>query len=171
MSTVMSTAASANALSWDGEGRRVSGGALAPDLPAAPGEEFTFSDFLSVLNPLQHIPVVSSIYRWATGDTIKPVARVIGGALYGGPMGLATAAFNAIVEQVKGSDLGTQALALVVPDFSQSRRPAGPTDRRHRAGQGRKPAGCRRRCRRRQSGRASAIRRRSQDFYAGETRR
>lgn len=112
----MSTAASANALSWDGEGRRVSGGALAPDLPAAPGEEFTFSDFLSVINPLQHIPVVSSIYRWATGDTIKPAARVVGGALYGGPIGLATAAFNAIVEEVKGADFATQALALVMPD-------------------------------------------------------
>jgi hypothetical protein len=94
----------------------VSGGALAPDLPAAPGEEVTFSDFLSVLNPLQHIPVVSSIYRWVTGDTIKPAARVIGGALYGGPIGLATAAFNAIVEQVKGADIGAQALALVLPD-------------------------------------------------------
>ena len=126
MTTVVSTAASANALSWDGEGRRVSGGALAPDLPAAPGEEFTFSDFLSVINPLQHIPVVSSIYRWVTGDTIKPVARVVGGALYGGPMGLATAAFNAIVEQVKGSDLGAQALALVTPDSQTPAAKAAP---------------------------------------------
>jgi hypothetical protein len=128
MTNVMSTAASASALSWDGEGRRVSGGALAPDLPAAPGEEVTFSDFLSVINPLQHIPVVSSIYRWVTGDTIKPAARVIGGALYGGPIGLATAAFNAIVEQVKGSDFGAQALALVTPDRQTQTVKAAPQE-------------------------------------------
>ena len=119
MSNVVSTGPSMPALSWDGEGRRVSGGALAPDLPAPPGEELTFSDFLSVINPLQHIPVVSSIYRWITGDSIKPAARVIGGALYGGPVGLATAAFNAIVEQVKGADLGAQVIALVMPDRTQ----------------------------------------------------
>ncbi len=104
-------------LSWDGEGRRVSGGPLAPDPPAAEGEdELTFSDFLSVFNPLQHIPVVSSVYRWITGDTIKPAARVVGGALFGGPIGLASAAINAIVEQVKGADLGAQVLALLDGD-------------------------------------------------------
>lgn len=100
-------------LSWDGEGRRVSGGPLVPDPPAAEGQnELTFSDLLAVFNPLQHIPVVSSVYRWITGDTINPVARVVGGALYGGPIGLASAAFNAIVEQVKGADVGAQVMAL-----------------------------------------------------------
>lgn len=104
---------SPSVLSWDGEGRRVSGGPLAPDPPATEGRDaLTFSDLLSVLNPLQHIPVVSSIYRWVTGDTITPVARVVGGALYGGPIGLASAAFNTIVEQVKGADVGAQVLAL-----------------------------------------------------------
>ncbi len=122
MSNVMSTG-SVTGLSWDGEGRRVSGGALAPDLPAAPGEEVTFSDFLSVINPLQHIPVVSSIYRWVTGDTIKPAARVIGGALYGGPLGLVSAALNAVVEEVKGSDIGGQILAAVTPDRSHGAKP------------------------------------------------
>jgi hypothetical protein len=119
MANVASSITPAAGLSWDGEGRRVSGGPLAPDLEAPPGEEFTFSDFLSVINPLQHIPVVSSLYRWATGDTIKPVARVVGGALYGGPIGLVTAVFNAVVEQVKGADIGAQALAMVMPDKGQ----------------------------------------------------
>jgi len=79
-------------------------------------ESFTFSDFLSIINPLQHIPVVGSIYRAITGDTIKPAARVIGGALFGGPAGLIASAFNAMVEQVKGKDLGDQAIALLMPD-------------------------------------------------------
>ncbi|MGB6086494.1 MAG: hypothetical protein WBF74_07845, partial [Parvibaculum sp.] len=32
--------------------------------------EFGFSDFLDVINPLQHIPIVSSIYRELTGDEL-----------------------------------------------------------------------------------------------------
>jgi hypothetical protein len=79
-------------------------------------QSFSFSDFLSIINPLQHIPIVGSIYRAITGDTIKPAPRVIGGLLFGGPMGLITSAFNAMVEQTKGKDLGEQALALLVPD-------------------------------------------------------
>lgn len=45
----------------------------------------TFGDLLDVINPLQHIPMVSSIYRAVTGDEISPGARVAGGALYGAP--------------------------------------------------------------------------------------
>jgi hypothetical protein len=85
---------------------------------SASEQSFSFSDFLSIINPLQHIPVVGSIYRAITGDTIKPAARVIGGMLFGGPAGLVTSAFNAMVEQTKGKDLGEQALALVLPDKS-----------------------------------------------------
>lgn len=120
--TVLPTTASlaTTTPSWDGD-RRVAGGALAGDPPALEGkDELTFGDLLSVINPLQHIPVVSTLYRWITGDTIKPAARVVGGALYGGPIGLVGAAFNAIVEEVKGRDIGAQIVALVVPD----RKPA-----------------------------------------------
>jgi hypothetical protein len=81
-------------------------------------QSFSFSDFLSIINPLQHIPIVGTIYRAITGDTIKPAARVIGGALFGGPVGLITSAFNAMVEQTKGKDLGEQAIALFSPDKS-----------------------------------------------------
>lgn len=53
----------------------------------------TFHELLSSLNPLQHIPVVGTIYRAITGDKISEAARNIGslavGGLMGGPMGLA----------------------------------------------------------------------------------
>lgn len=115
MTIVPTTASLATAPTWDGE-RRVAGGALAGDPPALEGkDELTFGDFLSVINPLQHIPVVSTLYRWITGDTIKPAARVVGGALYGGPMGLVGAAFNAIVEETKGKDIGAQLVSLFSP--------------------------------------------------------
>lgn len=48
----------------------------------------SFGDLVDTLNPLQHIPVVSEIYRSITGDGISPHARVAGGGLYGGPVGL-----------------------------------------------------------------------------------
>jgi hypothetical protein len=116
MTILPTTASLSTSPTWDGD-RRVAGGALAGDPPALQGDdEFTFGDFVSIINPLQHIPVVSNIYRWVTGDTIKPAARVVGGAIYGGPLGLVTSALNAMVEEVKGADVGAQVLALFKPD-------------------------------------------------------
>ena len=52
------------------------------------GEDgFTFGDFLDIINPLQHIPIVGTIYRAITGDTMEAGAEIAGGALYGGPIG------------------------------------------------------------------------------------
>ena len=48
---------------------------------------FTFGDFLDIINPLQHIPVVGTIYRAITGDTMEAGSEIAGGALYGGPIG------------------------------------------------------------------------------------
>lgn len=79
-------------------------------------QNFSFRDFLSVINPLQHIPVVGSLYRAITGDTINPASRVIGGLLFGGPLGLVASALNAVVEQTNGKDLVEQALALFSPN-------------------------------------------------------
>ena len=54
------------------------------------GEDgFTFGDILDIVNPLQHIPVVGTIYRKITGDTIAPAMQIAGGALFGGPLGAA----------------------------------------------------------------------------------
>lgn len=50
--------------------------------------KLAFGDLVDTLNPLQHIPVISEIYRGATGDSITPQARVAGATLYGGPIGL-----------------------------------------------------------------------------------
>jgi len=76
-------------------------------------QSLSFHDLLSAINPLQHIPVVGTIYRAITGDTIVPAARVLGGALLGGPIGLITAAADAIFEQSTGKDVATTALAAV----------------------------------------------------------
>ena len=72
-------------------------------------ERFTFWDFLYAINPLQHIPVVNTICREMTGDEIKPPAKTIGGAIIGGPIGLAVAMVDAIVESATGKDIGGHA--------------------------------------------------------------
>lgn len=85
-----------------------------PESPELFGTDgFTFRDFLDIINPLQHIPVVSTVYRAVTGDTLDPGARLLGGALFGGIGGLATAVVNAVVEDETGTDIGGNILAAL----------------------------------------------------------
>lgn len=75
--------------------------------PGLFGEDgFDFYDVLDVINPLQHIPVVSTLYRALTGDTIAAGPRMAGGALFGGVFGLMSAAVNAAIEEQTGHDIG-----------------------------------------------------------------
>ncbi len=76
-------------------------------------DSFGFWDFVDIINPLQHIPVVSTLYRDLTGDSISAPARIAGGMLYGGPLGFASAIGNAIVEETSGQDVGEIAMAMV----------------------------------------------------------
>ncbi len=77
------------------------------------GEDgFSFWDFLDVINPLQHIPVVSTLYRSLTGDEIDPGARILGGTLFGGPIGAALSTANVMVEHSSGKDLGEHVVAF-----------------------------------------------------------
>lgn len=78
------------------------------DQAVSPPEEdsFSFWDFLDIVNPLQHIPIVSDLYRSVTGDEIKAPARIIGGTLFGGFIGFAGSLANAVIEQSSGSDIG-----------------------------------------------------------------
>lgn len=64
-----------------------------------------FEDLLDVVNPLQQLPVVSSVYREATGETISIPARLAGGFLFGGPAGLIGSAAMALFEEVTGDSL------------------------------------------------------------------
>lgn len=90
------------------------------------GEDgFGFDDLVDAINPLQHIPVVSSIYRWLTGDEISPGARMAGGALFGGPIGLAGSVANLVIDETTGRDLGEHAMAMVF-GAEEEGAPAGP---------------------------------------------
>lgn len=78
------------------------------------GEDgFDFWDVLDIINPLQHIPIVSSIYRELTGDEIATAPRLAGGLLFGGPIGLAASGINVAIKGFTGSDMGEHAIAMV----------------------------------------------------------
>ena len=67
---------------------------------------FGFGDFIDVINPLQHIPIVSTIYRNLSGDQIGMAPRVIGGALWGRIGGFVAGVINSVVEWFTGKDIG-----------------------------------------------------------------
>lgn len=62
-------------------------------------DHISFADILDIVNPLQHLPIVGHIYRAITGDTIKPGAQIIGGALFGGGLGLLGASVNVAIDE------------------------------------------------------------------------
>lgn len=85
------------------------------------GEDgLTFADLVDIVNPLQHIPIVSSIYRRLTGDTIDPLPRIAGGGLLWGPIGVAVAAVNAVVEWATGKDMGDHVIAFLMGEPDES---------------------------------------------------
>jgi hypothetical protein len=75
-------------------------------------EGLSFGDLLDIINPLQHIPVVSSVYRMITGDEIGVGARLAGGALFGGPFGALAAGAVAAFEGASGKSVDQHVAAL-----------------------------------------------------------
>ncbi|TCS64842.1 hypothetical protein EDD55_101173 [Varunaivibrio sulfuroxidans] len=89
------------------------------------GAAFSFSDFIDIINPLQHIPFISNLYRNLTGDTIRPGPRIVGDGLFGGPIGLVASILDAGVQQVTGEGLGTRTLSLLGLEPGDSGATAG----------------------------------------------
>jgi len=87
----------------------------------------TFGDILDVINPLQHIPVISTLYRSITGDEIDPIPRVAGGALFGGVIGAVASLLNVAIEDSTGRDVGDHLLALVDTEPAAGDTPTEPT--------------------------------------------
>lgn len=76
----------------------------------------SFWDLLDVINPLQHIPIVNEIYQDLTGDKIGVAARLAGGGLLGGPIGLVASAIGCLVEEETGDSIGGHVVALFKDD-------------------------------------------------------
>jgi hypothetical protein len=78
---------------------------------------FGFFDFIKavvdVINPLQHIPVISTLYRDITGDEIHPIARIAGDGLFGGPLGAMAGMADVALKDSTGKDAGETVMALL----------------------------------------------------------
>ncbi|MEZ5691427.1 MAG: hypothetical protein R3D71_07165 [Rickettsiales bacterium] len=84
---------------------------MQPKAPDIVNDDFfgegglSFESILDTLNPLQHIPIVSDIYKEITGDTISIGSKIVGGTILGGPIGLFAAVFSEIVSEVSGGSI------------------------------------------------------------------
>ena len=86
--------------------------------------DLSFGDLLDIANPLQHIPVISDIYRSLTGDSISDSARVAGDAIYGGPLGVVSGIFSAAIEAAEGSTPGEALIAALGGGSAETQKTA-----------------------------------------------
>lgn len=91
--------------------------------PAPAKTAGSFGDFLDMINPLQHIPILNMVYRELTGDTIGEAAQIVGGALFGGPLGAVAGTANAIVQHQTGKSLAGATVAALNGESLEANRP------------------------------------------------
>jgi hypothetical protein len=82
--------------------------------------EFSFWDVLDVINPLQHIPILSNIYREISGDTMTAVANIAGSMLFGGPVGGGIAVASEIAKDAMGEGGETQTALVETQKAAQA---------------------------------------------------
>ncbi|WP_029008748.1 hypothetical protein [Azospirillum halopraeferens] len=119
----VNTTLAARALSPAGTTGGRSSDTAAGGSAAGTGPALGFEDLIDTINPLQQLPVVSAVYREATGDTISIPARLAGGFLFGGPTGLAGAAAMVLFEAITGDSVLGHLKAL---GDAATDEPAGP---------------------------------------------
>ena len=98
----------------------VAQGASAAPASSVDDSGFSFHDLLSIINPLQHLPVISTLYRAITGDTIKTPEKIAGDALYGGLWGAVASVADAAFQAVTGKDVGDTVLAFLTGDHASA---------------------------------------------------
>lgn len=90
--------------------------AVAQAAPPAHKRGFSFGDFLDIVNPLQHLPVIGTLYRKLTGDEIGTPEKLVGDALFGGPWGLVSSLADTAFQSATGKNFGDTVLALITGD-------------------------------------------------------
>jgi hypothetical protein len=79
------------------------------------GESF-FHHVLDVINPLQHLPVVGTIYRAITGEHIGSIEKIAGDTLYGGLWGAVSSIADVAFEGITGKSFEDTAMAWIKGD-------------------------------------------------------
>src|ERR1700744_6220193 len=110
-------------------GPHVTGVAATPAAAQTGDGESFFHHILDVVNPLQHLPVVGTIYRAITGEHIGPIEKIAGDTLYGGLWGAVSSVADVAFEGITGKsaedtvlswlkgDSGTQVAKITAPDI------------------------------------------------------
>lgn len=80
---------------------------LVPASAPASSGGLSFGDILDTINPLQHIPVLSGVYRSLTGSAISDTAKIAGDTLYGFALG-----GGAVISAVAGAASSTADVAV-----------------------------------------------------------
>jgi len=106
-------ASSSAGVSNEGYGNRPVAGRTNGQQVETESVDLSFGDFLDMINPLQHLPIVSTIYRKLTGDEQSATANVMGGLLYGGPIGLIAAVVSQQVKDTTGDEPLGHAYAML----------------------------------------------------------
>jgi len=83
----------------------------------SPDESF-FHHLLDVVNPLQHLPVIGTIYRAITGEHIGNIEKIAGDTLYGGLWGAVSSVADVAFEAITGKSLEDTAMAWIKGDKS-----------------------------------------------------
>ena len=87
--------------------------------PKSSDWDFSFHNLLDIINPLEHLPIIGTIYRAITGTHIGIPERIAGDALYGGLWGAVSGVADAAFEAVTGKDFGRHGAGAV---YRPSRR-------------------------------------------------
>jgi hypothetical protein len=83
--------------------------------PAQPKESF-LHHLWDVVNPLQHLPIIGTIYRAVTGEKLDAVEKIAGDTLYGGLWGAVSSVADVAFEGLTGKSFEDTALALFKSD-------------------------------------------------------
>ena len=79
-------------------------------------DEGFFHHLLDVVNPLQHLPVIGTIYRAITGEHIGAVEKIAGDTLYGGLWGAVSSVADVAFEGVTGKSVEDTVLGWLKGD-------------------------------------------------------
>lgn len=86
------------------------------NVKGVPEEEDFFDHLWDVINPLQHLPVIGTIYRAATGERLDPIEKLAGGTLYGGLWGAVSAVAGLAFESLTGKSVEDTVMAWLDGD-------------------------------------------------------
>lgn len=114
--SIAAVAVSANRLAGPGEPGQSSSDQSSPDQSSFDKGESFFHHLLDVVNPLQHLPVIGTIYRAITGEHLDPVEKIAGDTLYGGMWGAISSVADVAFEGITGKSFEDTVLSLFKSD-------------------------------------------------------